>query len=177
MSKSFSLSCVFDLIEKATSHLQLEPDWNAIIAVSDCIRQGDVEPKFALNSIKKKLTGPNLHVNMFALLVLESCVKNCGPTFHAEIATKTFMEELHEIVKSNTNEKIKTKILELIQAWAHAFRNASSYRPVLDMCNLLKLEGYKFPQFRESDAMFTLANVAPEWADVIAVIDVVWPSQ
>lgn len=121
-------------------------------------------PKFALNSIKKKLTGPNLHVNMFALLVLESCVKNCGPTFHSEVATKTFMDELDEIIKSNTNEKIKEKILELIQTWAHAFRNQSNYRPVVDLCNRLKLKGYKFPQLKESDAMFS-AQIAPEWVN------------
>ena len=123
-----------------------------------------IRPKFALNSIKKKINGPNLHVNMFGLLVLESCVKNCGPTFHAEVATKSFMEELHEIVKGNTNEKIKEKILELVQAWAHAFRNQPNYRPVLDMCNLLKLEGFKFPTLKEADAMFS-ASVAPEWVD------------
>lgn len=30
------------ILEKATSHLLLEPDWKSIIQICDLIRQGDV---------------------------------------------------------------------------------------------------------------------------------------
>lgn len=33
-----------------------------------------------------------------------------------------------------------------------------------DTVNIMKAEGYKFPVFKESDAMFT-ADIAPEWED------------
>ena len=33
--------CVF--LEKATSQLLLEPDWNSILLICDCIRQEDVK--------------------------------------------------------------------------------------------------------------------------------------
>ncbi|KOC59040.1 Hepatocyte growth factor-regulated tyrosine kinase substrate [Habropoda laboriosa] len=161
----FRNSLTFDkLLDKATSHLHLEPDWVAILQICDLIRQGDVQPKAALAAIKKKMTSPNPHVALYALLVLESCVKNCGTLIHDEVGTKQYMELLKELVKTTTHENVKLKTLELIQAWAHAFRNSLNYRAVQDTLNIMKAEGYKFPVLKESDAMF-IADTAPAWAD------------
>ncbi|XP_043671933.1 hepatocyte growth factor-regulated tyrosine kinase substrate [Vespula pensylvanica] len=152
------------LLDKATSHLQLEPDWPTILQISDLIRQNDVQPKQALAAIKKKLTNPNPHVASYALLVLESCVKNCGSRIQDEIATKQYMEQLKELVKSSTHEHVRQKIFELIQAWAYAFRNIPKYRAVQDTLNIMKSEGHIFPTLQESDAMF-MADTAPEWTN------------
>uniref|UniRef100_A0A0A9X6D9 Hepatocyte growth factor-regulated tyrosine kinase substrate n=1 Tax=Lygus hesperus TaxID=30085 RepID=A0A0A9X6D9_LYGHE len=152
------------LLEKATTNLKLEPDWPVILQICDMIRQGDVQPRIALQAIKKKMTQSNPHVVMFALNVLESCVKNCGAPIHDEIGTKAYMESLREMIKTTSHENVKTKLLELIQAWAHAFRNVPKYRAVQDTVNILKADGYKFPALKESDAMFS-ADSAPEWAD------------
>jgi len=96
--------------------------------------------------------------------ILESCVKNCGTPFHLEVATKAFMEELHELAKVTTNDKVREKVLELIQTWAHAFRDETSYRVIQETVDIMKAEGHKFPLLKESDAMF-ISNVAPQWAD------------
>lgn len=37
---------------------------------------------------------------------------------------------LRDLVKSTQHENLKSKILELIQAWAFAFRNNPKYRAV-----------------------------------------------
>ncbi|XP_032664910.1 hepatocyte growth factor-regulated tyrosine kinase substrate isoform X2 [Odontomachus brunneus] len=152
------------LLDKATSHFQLEPDWPTILQICDSIRQSDVQPKVALAAIKKKITNSNPHVALYALLVLESCVKNCGTLIHDEIATKQYMEQLKELVKTSQHENVRQKTLELIQAWAHAFRNSPKYRAVQDTLNIMKAEGYQFPALKESDAMFR-ADTAPAWAD------------
>ncbi|XP_046470166.1 hepatocyte growth factor-regulated tyrosine kinase substrate isoform X2 [Neodiprion pinetum] len=161
----FRSSSPFDkLLDKATSNLRLEPDWPTILQICDLIRQGDVQPKYALGAIKRKLTNANPHIALFGLLVLESCVKNCGSLIHDEIGTKQYMEQLRELVKTSPHEDVRTKILELIQAWAFAFRNSPKYRAVQDTVNIMKAENYKFPTLKESDAMFS-ADTAPEWAD------------
>ncbi|XP_075231994.1 hepatocyte growth factor regulated tyrosine kinase substrate isoform X1 [Lycorma delicatula] len=152
------------LLDKATSNLKLEPDWPTILKICDLIRQGDVQPKYALAAIKKKMFNENPHTAMFGLMVLESCVKNCGNLIHDEIGTAGYMTQLRELIKTTNQEDIKNKVLELIQAWAFAFRNAPKYRAVLDTMNILKAEDYKFPALKESDAMFS-ADTAPEWAD------------
>ena len=61
---------------------------------------------------------------------MESCVKNCGQLVHDEVCTKTFMEELRELVKHASSDDVKQKVLEILQTWGMAFRNQSKYRIV-----------------------------------------------
>ncbi len=110
------------LLEKATSQLLLEPDWASTLALTDLIRSGEVQPKYAVNAIKKKFYSDNPHTALFALGVIESVVKNCGSLAHDEIATRPFMEEMRQLVKATNEGDIKQKALELIQNWGMAFR-------------------------------------------------------
>ncbi|XP_051905483.1 hepatocyte growth factor-regulated tyrosine kinase substrate isoform X2 [Hippocampus zosterae] len=150
------------LLDKATSQLLLETDWESILQICDLIRQGDTQAKYAIGAIKKKLNDKNPHVALYALEVLESVVKNCGQTIHDEVASKQTMEELKDLIKTEPN--VRNKILYLIQAWAHAFRNEPKYKVVQDTYQIMKVEGHVFPEFKESDAMFA-AERAPDWVD------------
>ncbi|XP_069608622.1 hepatocyte growth factor-regulated tyrosine kinase substrate isoform X2 [Ranitomeya imitator] len=152
------------LLDKATSQLLLETDWESIMQICDMIRQGDTQAKYAVGAIKKKVNDKNPHVALFALEVLESVVKNCGSTVHDEVANKQTMEELKELQKLQVEPNVRNKILYLIQAWAHAFRNEPKYKVVQDTYQIMKVEGHNFPEFKESDAMFA-AERAPDWVD------------
>ncbi|XP_037544972.1 hepatocyte growth factor-regulated tyrosine kinase substrate isoform X5 [Nematolebias whitei] len=152
------------LLDKATSQLLLETDWESILQICDLIRQGDAQAKHAIGAIKRKLNDKNPHVALYALEVLESVVKNCGQTVHDEVASKQTMEELKELLKKQTEPNVRNKILYLIQAWAHAFRNEPKYKVVQDTYQIMKVEGHVFPEFKESDAMFA-AERAPDWVD------------
>ncbi|KAM4691246.1 hepatocyte growth factor-regulated tyrosine kinase substrate isoform 2-T2 [Rhinophrynus dorsalis] len=152
------------LLDKATSQLLLETDWESILQICDMIRQGDTQAKYAVAAIKKKVNDKNPHVALFALEVLESVVKNCGQTVHDEVANKQTMEELKELQKRQVEPNVRNKILYLIQAWAHAFRNEPKYKVVQDTYQIMKVEGHNFPEFKESDAMF-VSERAPDWVD------------
>ncbi|CAL8273804.1 unnamed protein product [Lota lota] len=152
------------LLDKATSQLLLETDWESILQICDLIRQGDTQAKYAIGAIKKKLNDKNPHVALYAFEVLESVVKNCGQTVHDEVASKQTMEELKDLIKKQTEPNVRNKILYLIQAWAHAFRNEPKYKVVQDTYQIMKVEGHVFPEFKESDAMFA-AERAPDWVD------------
>uniref|UniRef100_A0A4W2DZ42 Hepatocyte growth factor-regulated tyrosine kinase substrate n=1 Tax=Bos indicus x Bos taurus TaxID=30522 RepID=A0A4W2DZ42_BOBOX len=142
------------LLDKATSQLLLETDWESILQICDLIRQGDTQAKYAVSSIKKKVNDKNPHVALYALEVMESVVKNCGQTVHDEVANKQTMEELKDLLKRQVEVNVRNKILYLIQAWAHAFRNEPKYKVVQDTYQIMKVEGHVFPEFKESDAMF-----------------------
>ncbi|CDW54649.1 hepatocyte growth factor regulated tyrosine [Trichuris trichiura] len=158
MSKKFER-----LLDKATDSTLMEADWEMIMSCTDAVRSGEVPPKVALSSVRKRIHSDNPHVAHHALTVLEALVKNCGQRMHKEVATKEFMEDLKHLT-SDCSDKVKDKILELIQCWAHAFRENPDYRIVKDTHNLMKLEGHVFPVLRESDAMF-VSEAAPEWVD------------
>lgn len=48
---------------------------------------------------------------------------------------------------------MKNKILELIQTWAHAFRNEPSYRAMQDTLNLMKVEGIEIAILQASPVL------------------------
>uniref|UniRef100_A0A6B2EFG6 Hepatocyte growth factor-regulated tyrosine kinase substrate n=1 Tax=Phlebotomus kandelakii TaxID=1109342 RepID=A0A6B2EFG6_9DIPT len=152
------------LLDNATSHLHLEPDWPSIMMICDSIRQNDVAPKQAIMSIKKKMQSPNPHSAMYALILLESVVKNCGSPVHEEIASKANCEMFTSLINDTPHENVRNKMLELIQCWAYAFRTSQKYKAVKDTMTILKLEGHNFPELKEADAMFT-SDTAPDWAD------------
>ncbi|CAG0903280.1 unnamed protein product [Darwinula stevensoni] len=181
----FRSTSQFDqLLDKATSPLLLEADLEATLRLCDCIRQGDTQPKYALKALKKKLHDKNPHVHLFSLQVrrlssselvhlfhpridlpvLESWMKNCGGPIHEEVATRAFMDELQELFHDSNNEKVRSKILELVQVWAYAFRNEPRYKIFQDRVFALKAQGLSFPTLKESDAMFS-SSTAPEWVD------------
>ncbi|XP_055636546.1 hepatocyte growth factor-regulated tyrosine kinase substrate [Toxorhynchites rutilus septentrionalis] len=151
-------------LESATSNLNLEPDWQSIMVICDAIRQGDVTAKHAIQQLKKKMFSTNPHSALYALLVLESVVKNCGSPIHDEISNKANCEMFQNLVNNTQHEEVRAKMLELIQAWACAFRSVFKYRSIRDTMNILKSEGHKFPELKEADAMFT-SEIAPDWAD------------
>ncbi|VDK21914.1 unnamed protein product [Anisakis simplex] len=159
MSKRFDR-----LLEKATDSTLIEPNWDVIIECVDLIRAGEAPIKPAVASIRKRYHNENPHVAHHALLVLEACMKNCGSKFHAEVATKDFMEDLKNLSLDSTTDKVKNKILELLQCWAMAFKNKPEYKIVVDTHNLMKFAGFEFPEVAEAEAMF-VAESAPEWAD------------
>lgn len=125
-----SLLPLFVFLESATSNLRLEPDWESIIAICDQIRQGDITPKYAFQQIKKKMFSQNPHQSLFALMVLESVVKNCGTPVHEEMSNKANCEMFSSLVTSTPHENVRNKMLELIQTWAFAFRTSYKYRGI-----------------------------------------------
>jgi len=151
------------LLEKSTSQLLLEPDWDSILQICDSIRQGDVTPKYAIGAMQKKATHENPNIQMLALTVIEAVVKNCGAPIHAQVATRAFMDFFQEIARSS-KDPVKTKVLELIQTWSHAFRGEPAFKAIVDTYHLMKHEGHSFPVLKEADAMF-VAESAPEWKD------------
>lgn len=89
-----------------------------------------IRPKQAVLAVKKKLMSQNPHTAFYALLVLESIVKNCGAPIHDEVATRENCELFTQLIETTPHENVKNKMLELIQAWAYAFRTLDKYTAV-----------------------------------------------
>lgn len=86
--------------------------------------------KQAVAQIKKKMISQNPHTALYACMVLESIVKNCGQPVHEEIFNKANCEAFAELVRTTTHENVRNKMLELIQTWSYAFRSAYKYRGI-----------------------------------------------
>ncbi len=57
------------LLEKATSKLLLEPDWDATMTLCDLVRSGETPPDYAFDATRRKLHAENPHVVLYTLHV------------------------------------------------------------------------------------------------------------
>ncbi|GLG93141.1 Lateral signaling target protein 2 homolog [Gryllus bimaculatus] len=67
--------------EKATSGVRVETDWERIIQICDLIRQGDVQPKYAVGAVKKQLYSANPRSALLGLVDTFNIMKREGYNF------------------------------------------------------------------------------------------------
>ncbi|KAM3571980.1 hypothetical protein VYU27_006006 [Nannochloropsis oceanica] len=144
-----------DLVEKATSDILLAVDWAINMEVVDALnRASDQEIKREIiRQIRKRLQHRSTRVVHMALDLIETVVKNCGPSVHREVATPKFMASMSRIARNyldrtgKENLEVGEKAMDLIQAWGEAFLPMSQSLPLFSRTyHELRREGMPFRQ-------------------------------
>ncbi|WWD19042.1 hypothetical protein CI109_103500 [Kwoniella shandongensis] len=160
-----------ELSEKACSPLNLpypqSEDIATALEITDMIRSKAVLPKMAMQSLKRRIASKNGRVQMYAIGLTDTCIKNGGDHFLAEIASKEFVDEVSGLIKSPvTNPEVKQMLLKNFQQWALAFESKRELGFFVDIYKELKNSGVAFPPPPAPVPSHLLTTTtAPAWVD------------
>ncbi|XP_054634454.1 ADP-ribosylation factor-binding protein GGA1-like [Dunckerocampus dactyliophorus] len=130
-------------INKATNPLNKETDWDNIKVFCDQLNNEPEGPQLATRLLAHKIQSPQEWEAMQALLVLETCMKNCGKRFHSEVGKFRFLNELIKVVSpkylgSRAPEPVKTKVQEMMFSWTVTLPDETK---IADAYQMLKKQG------------------------------------
>lgn len=142
-----SSSSVILRVEKATSEFLIGPDWTMNIDICDTLNSNQWLAKDVVKAVKKRLQHKNPKVQLLALTLLETMVKNCGDYVHFQIADRNILQEMVKIVKKKTDMHVRDKILVLLDSWQEAFGGPGGKYPQYYWAyEELRRSGVDFPQ-------------------------------
>ena len=122
--------------------------------------------KQAMRSLKKRINHRNPNVQLTALALTDTCVKNGGDHFLVEIVSREFLDNLTSLVRApTTNTDVKAKMLELVQTWAMAFEGRPQLGYAMAQYRDLKAQNYDFPEVKQITGSYVDSTAPPEWGD------------
>lgn len=154
---------VNSMVDRATSDMLIGPDWAMNIEICDMLNNDPGQAKDVVKGIKKRIGSKNSKIQLLALTLLETIVKNCGDIVHMHVAEKELPHEMVKIAKKKLDFHVKEKILILIDTWQEAFGGPRArYPQYYAAYQELLRAGAVFPQKSERSApVFTPPQTQP----------------
>ncbi|XP_042453808.1 TOM1-like protein 9 [Zingiber officinale] len=108
------------LVDRATSDMLIGPDWAMNVQICDILNRDPGQAKEVIKGLKRRIGHKNPRVQLLALTLLETVIKNCGDIVHMYVAEKDVLRKMVKIVKRKPDPQVQEKILVLIDTWQEA---------------------------------------------------------
>ncbi|XP_078520915.1 ADP-ribosylation factor-binding protein GGA2 isoform X2 [Lissotriton helveticus] len=117
-------------LNKATDPENPEENWESIQRLCDLVNADPEGPLIATRVLAHKIQSPQEPEALKALTVLETCINNCGTSFHQEIGKFRFLNELIKVLSpkflgSWSTDSVKERIIEILYSWTVWFPEES----------------------------------------------------
>ncbi|KAG5018771.1 hypothetical protein AAZX31_06G079200 [Glycine max] len=151
------------LVERATSSMLVGPDWALNMEICDILNRDPGHAKDVVKGLKKRIGSKVPRVQILALTLLETIIKNCGDIIHMHVAERDVLHEMVKIVKKKPDYHVREKILILIDTWQEAFGGPRArYPQYYAAYQELLHAGAAFPQrSKQSAPVFTPLQTQP----------------
>jgi hypothetical protein len=88
--------------------------------ICDICNRDPGQSKDVVKALRKRIGHKNPKVQLLALTLLETAIKNCGDIFHMHVAERDLLHEMVKIVKKKSDPRVKEKVLVLVDTWQEA---------------------------------------------------------
>ncbi|GAB2229536.1 hypothetical protein Drorol1_Dr00013782 [Drosera rotundifolia] len=146
LSPSLMLLSTTLSVDKATSELLRSADWTLNMRICDAINSDHRWTKGIAKALRKRLQHQSPRVQLLALTLLETMVKNCGEHIHYHILQKKILDEMMILAKRRAEMQVRDKALVLLDSWQEEFGGpGTKYAQYYWACDELRSSGVKFP--------------------------------
>ena len=140
VTKDDGFESIFNKAKNTTDRFQ---DWEFVMAFCERVSDEPEGPPGAIKVLIDKLKTEDEETQLFALAILEACVKNCGAKFHNEVGKFKLLNELIKIISpkysgEKNSDLLKAKVRGLFFQWK---RGLPKQGKILDAYEMLKKEG------------------------------------
>nr|POE50243.1 target of myb protein 1 [Quercus suber] len=119
------------IVDDATSENLDEPDWAMNLDICDMINTERINSIELIRGIKRRIMLKSPRIQYLALVLLETCVKNCEKAF-SEVAAERVLDEMVKLIEDpQTVVNNRNKALMLIESWGES-TNELRYLPVYE---------------------------------------------
>ncbi|KAF5739313.1 TOM1-like protein 2 [Tripterygium wilfordii] len=162
------------LVEEATSEALEEPDWAMNLEICDMMNHEKISSIELIRGIKKRIMMKDPRVQYLALVLLETCAKNCEKAFSEVVAERVLDEMVKLIDDPQTVINNRNKALLMIEAWGES-TNELRYLPAYEETyKSLKSRGIRFPG-RDNESLAPIFT--PPHSVSVPEVDVVLAQQ
>ncbi|KAG9458907.1 hypothetical protein H6P81_003415 [Aristolochia fimbriata] len=118
-----------ELVNLATSEKLKEMDWTKNIEICELVARDHGQARDVIKAIKKRLGSKIPNAQLFAVMLLEMLMNNCGDHIHQQVIETGLLPVLVKIVKKKTDLPVREKIFLLLDATQTSLGGASGKFP------------------------------------------------
>ncbi|XP_072973273.1 TOM1-like protein 5 [Typha angustifolia] len=118
-----------EMVNLATSDKLKETDWTKNIEICELVARDQGQAKDVVKAIKKRLGSKNGNTQLYAVMLLEMLMNNCGEHIHKQVIDNGLLPILVKIVKKKTDFPVRERIFLLLDATQTALGGATGKFP------------------------------------------------